>query len=193
MPSQSAQTIATILAAAETLFVRHNYGDVSMRDIAVASGVTTGALYHHFPSKEQLYLAMIQADWARKRQAMLDAVPPNGSVRHSLRCLTRVFLAMPPERRELLRLVRRDINVFNGAARAAIVKAYQETLPDLVEAIMRRGIAHGEIKQADPRWLAWVYIAIVETTLASYAEAALGPLEGRLDSILDQFFSGACP
>jgi AcrR family transcriptional regulator len=186
-------TIATILNAAEVLFVSCNYSDVSMRDIAHAAGVTTGALYHHFPSKEALYLSMLQADWAAKRQAMLEAVPPEGSCLQKLRCLTRVFLAMPPERRDLLQLVRRDRNVFKDPTRAMILKAYQETVPALVEAVLREGMSNGEVRHQDPRWLAWAYIALVETTLAAYAVATLGPLETRLEVVLDQFFYGVSP
>lgn len=184
-------TIAAIFAAAEDLFVRRNYADVSMRDIAEAAAVTTGALYHHFPSKEKLYLEMIRADLERKRQAMIEATPPNGSCREKLRGLTAAFLGMPAERRNVMRLVRRDINVFKGRARESIVNAYQQALPKLVEPLLREGMARDELKKQDPRWLAWVYIAIVETTLAEYAEAKLGGLEARLDAVLDQFLEGA--
>lgn len=189
--TKSQVTTACILAAAERLFVQRNYAAVSMRDIAQAAGVTTGALYHHFPGKEKLYLEMIKADLARKRQAMAAATPPNGSCRERLRGLTRVFLAMPPERRNLMRLVRRDINVFRGRTREAIVNAYQDGLPNLIEPILGQAMRHGEIKAHDARWLAWVYIAIVETTLAPYAESKLGDIDARLDAVLDQFFHGA--
>lgn len=162
-----------------------------MREIAEMARVTTGALYHHFPSKEKLYLEMIRTDLARKRRAMLEATPPDGSCREKLRGLTKVFLAMPPERRNLMRLVRRDVNVFRGRIRESIIQAYQEALPNLVEPILREGIRRGEVRKQDPRWLAWVYIAIVETTFPQYAEAKLGNVEARLNAALDQFFDGA--
>jgi len=181
----------SILSAAQQLFVERNYGDVSMRDIARAANLTTGGLYHHFPSKEALYLTMLQSDWAEKRKAMLAAVPTQGSCREKLRALTGVFLALAREQRELLGLVRRDINGFKGPTRAAIIQAYQATVPAPIEAILKEGLVLGEIHPADARWLAWAYIALVETTLAPYAEAALGSVEQRLDVLLDQFFLGA--
>ena len=185
------ETLAAILSAAESLFVRGNYADVSMRDIARAAKVTTGALYYHFPSKEKLYLAMLTAGLARVGRLMAEAVPAQAACRQKLRSLTGVFLSLPPERRRLMRLVRRDINVFRGRGRRAIVQAYQQALPELVEAILREGLAADELRPQDPRWLAWVYIAIAETSLAPYAEARLGPLDARLDSLLDQFLVGA--
>ena len=64
--AKSETTVSGILAAAEALFLVKNYADVSMEDIAEAAGVTKGALYHHFASKEALYVAMMQGsmgDW----------------------------------------------------------------------------------------------------------------------------------
>ncbi|MBI3243431.1 MAG: TetR/AcrR family transcriptional regulator [Chloroflexi bacterium] len=191
MLTRAEATVSSILAAAEDLFVLKPYADVSMRDIAETAQVTTGALYHHFPGKEKLYLEMIRAGLAKKQQMMVEATPPDGSCRERLRCLTRVFLALPRMRRDLMRLVRRDINAFRGRTRESIIRAYQESLPNLVEPILREGIKRGEVKKGDPRWLAWVYIAIVETSLAAYAEQKLGDVDARLEAVLDQFFYGA--
>ncbi len=191
MLTRAEATVSSIFAAAEELFRRKPYADISMRDIAETAQVTTGALYHHFPGKEKLYLEMIRADLAKKQQMMAEATPLGGSCRERLRGLTRVFLAMPRERRDLIRLVRRDINAFRGRTREAIIRAYQEALPNLVEPILREGVRRGEVKKQDPRWLTWVFIAIVETSLAPYAEEKLGNLDARLDAVLDQFFYGA--
>lgn len=189
--SKTEATIRLILTAAEALFIQRNYADVSMRDIAEAAQLTTGAVYHHFPSKETLYLAMLKEGLARQQEAMVQATPAQGSCYEKLRGLTRIFLAMPAEQRNVMRLVRRDINVFKGETRQTIVDAYQTALPQLVEPILKEGMTNGEIRGQDGRWLSWVYIALVETTLAPYAEATLGDVDTRLDAVLDQFFYGA--
>ena len=189
--TKSETTVSSILAAAEELFARRAYAGVSMRDIAEAAEVTTGALYHYFPSKEKLYYDMMRAYLGRVRQASLEATPPDGDCRDKLRALTRVFLALPPDERGLMNLVRRDINVFNGRTREGLVRAYQATVPDLVEAVVRDGIRRGELKRRDARWLAWAYVAIVETTLAGYAEQKLGAVDERLEAALDLFLKGA--
>jgi AcrR family transcriptional regulator len=189
--TKSETTIGTILAAAEALFVQRAYADVSMRDIAEAAEMTTGALYHHFPSKEKLYYAMMTAYLGRVRQASLEAIPASGNCREKLRRLTRVFLALPLDQRGLMALVRRDSHVFHGRTRDGIVRAYQDTVPDLVEEVVRGGIRRGELKRRDPRWLAWAFVAIVETTLADYATHTLGDIDQQLDAALDLFLEGA--
>ena len=192
MPANKPETtIRAILAAAEQLFVQRSYADVTMRDIAEAAQVTTGALYHYFPGKERLYYEMMTAYLGRVRQASLEATPGQGRCRDRLYMLTRVFLGMPAEQRNLMNLVRRDINAFKGHTREGLVRAYQAAVPDLVEAIVRDGMRGSELKQRDARWLAWSYVAIVETTLSDYAQHSLGGLDERLEAALELFFDGA--
>jgi AcrR family transcriptional regulator len=53
-------TRARILAAAERLFAEDGYGGVSMPAIAKASGITAGAIYRHFESKEGLFFEVLE-------------------------------------------------------------------------------------------------------------------------------------
>jgi TetR/AcrR family transcriptional regulator len=49
-----------ILAAAERLFAQHNYDGVSMNAVAQEARVSKANVFHHFGSKEELYLAVLQ-------------------------------------------------------------------------------------------------------------------------------------
>ncbi len=51
---QSLKTEQAILKAALDLMRRQDFDHVSVRDICKAAGITTGAFYHHFPSKEAM-------------------------------------------------------------------------------------------------------------------------------------------
>ncbi len=64
-PSMKAETAGggtreRILAAAERLFAEDGYAGVSMPTIAKASGITAGAIYKHFDSKEDLFFEVVQ-------------------------------------------------------------------------------------------------------------------------------------
>jgi AcrR family transcriptional regulator len=69
---QKAETFIDIMRAAEELFMRQGYEKTSMRQIASRSGLTKGALYHHFDSKESL-LERICADHYR---TLVNAAQP---------------------------------------------------------------------------------------------------------------------
>ncbi|MER7488631.1 ScbR family autoregulator-binding transcription factor [Streptomyces sp. NPDC126497] len=57
-------TRQAILDGAATVFDRLGFGSASLSDIALQSGVTKGALYFHFKSKESLAHALIQEQFA---------------------------------------------------------------------------------------------------------------------------------
>jgi len=63
MPAQSAGEKA-ILEAAVRLFSDKGFNGVSMRSVAAAAGVSKANIYHHFESKEALYLAILHASAA---------------------------------------------------------------------------------------------------------------------------------
>jgi len=47
-----------ILLGAAELFVRHGYGGTSIRDIAQRTGLLPGSVYHYFPAKGDLFIAV---------------------------------------------------------------------------------------------------------------------------------------
>ena len=87
-----ADTRDRVLQVAQTLFAERGYRGTSLRDIAKRIGIKAPSLLHHFPSKQQLYVAVLDAmfesiedsanaiAWAREdrqaqmRQAITDAI-----------------------------------------------------------------------------------------------------------------------
>lgn len=61
MAKESADvTRQRILHQCLPLFAAAGFDEVSMRQVATATGLTTAALYYHFPDKEQLFLAVVE-------------------------------------------------------------------------------------------------------------------------------------
>src|SRR6202034_1904548 len=58
---RSAATQEALLAAARRLWGERGYVAVSTPEIAEAAGVTRGAMYHQYPDKAQLFLAVLEA------------------------------------------------------------------------------------------------------------------------------------
>jgi AcrR family transcriptional regulator len=189
--TKSETTVAGILSAAEALFLAKNYADATMDDIASAAEVTKGALYHHFANKEALYVAMMQAVLQEKQALFKVAMESRGSCRERLRRVTATFLELPRERRDLIKLVRRDNNIFKGRVRQQLVRAYQAALPEQLEIVIRDGMRSGELAKADPRLLSWLYVAMVEVILTHHAEEVFNGPDETADFVTDLFFDGA--
>ncbi len=189
--NQSQVTEARILDAARSLFLANNYADVTTDMIARSANVAKGGLYHHFPSKSQLYVSMMLSDLEAKRELFSRAVESSGSCRDRLGRLTRDFLELPAPESGLTRLVRRDINSFVGEERDQLVTAYQQALPEQVEAIITDGIKSGELADGDARILSWSFVALVEVVIGNYAALAFESTDARLNHVLGLFFDGA--
>ena len=189
--SSGSDTASRLLAEARALFLKRNYADVTMDQVVAAAEVTKGALYHHFKGKEELYLAMLHQDLAEKQGLFDLAADSPGSCRERLRRLTLSFLELPREKRDLIMLVRRDVNVFDEPVRSELVRAYQAALPAQVERILRDGMRDGELAPTDARLLSWDFVALVEVSLSPYAGSVHPRDEAKLDHVLNLFFQGA--
>jgi AcrR family transcriptional regulator len=66
--SRGVATRRRLLEAAEELFARAGYEGASMADVAERAGVGVGTLYHHFPDKRALLLALVD-DWGERELA----------------------------------------------------------------------------------------------------------------------------
>jgi len=182
------------MEAARRLFVEKNYADVTITDIAAAAEVSKGALYHHFSSKEDIYLQMMH-HFLREIQSVTQAAAASstGSTRERLRQSLVSFLQLPDELLYILRLVRRDINIFTDPMRQELVTAYQVAVPEQVERILRDGIARGEIQLVDSRLLSWELVALVEVALRPYSRSLLGGHENMADFVIHLFLDGIAP
>jgi TetR/AcrR family transcriptional repressor of uid operon len=73
------QQVQRILEAAKTCFVRSGFQGASMQQICAQAGMSPGALYRYFPSKEAIIGAICEADRAQDAQ-LFAAILGNPSV-----------------------------------------------------------------------------------------------------------------
>jgi TetR/AcrR family transcriptional repressor of nem operon len=93
-----------ILREATRLFVARGYHDTSLDNVLKASGVTTGAFFHHFSGKEQLGFAVL--DWyVDQRRRELAAI--ERTLRDADDPLERVFRLLEATRNRTQRRARR--------------------------------------------------------------------------------------
>src|SRR5580693_5592861 len=65
---------AELLDRAVGLFVRHGYDNVSLNDLIADAGVSKGAFYHWFPSKDALIAAVAERSARAAFAGVEDAV-----------------------------------------------------------------------------------------------------------------------
>src|SRR3954463_2416499 len=84
-----------VLDAALEVFTEHGYGDTAIDEIAQASNTSKGGLYFHFPSKQALFLALLDeasdALLRNVREAMEAETDPVARGEAALREVLRQF------------------------------------------------------------------------------------------------------
>src|SRR5215475_3892115 len=67
-------TRASILQTAATIFAERGYTDTTLAELIARSGLTKGAFYFHFASKEQLALAVLEEKQRQWREFVQEQV-----------------------------------------------------------------------------------------------------------------------
>jgi AcrR family transcriptional regulator len=76
MQTRSVETRKKILSTAEQLFSRSGYESASVADICSAAGISKGAFYHHFPSKQAVFMELL-SEWLKGIDQGLEMLRAN--------------------------------------------------------------------------------------------------------------------
>src|ERR1700735_4369724 len=80
-----AQTRAALITVGRRHFLRYGLGGAVAEKIAEDAGYSRGALYSNFDGKEELFLAVIQAEQARRKDAFYSIFKQEPSAKQRLR------------------------------------------------------------------------------------------------------------
>ena len=95
---------AALLRAAAAVFAERGFQDASVEDIAHRAGYSKGAIYWHFESKDDLFLALLEERLERPTREMielLESAPPEQDMGPEA---SRRFIELLESERELLLL-----------------------------------------------------------------------------------------
>jgi len=106
--TKSQTTAARILDAALTLFRTRGFDQTTMRDIAAAAGMATGAAYHHFPSKDAMVMAFYQRSCDEMQPLLESALAGTSGLEQTLRALILVKLEYFQPNRAVLKALLRN-------------------------------------------------------------------------------------
>ena len=148
---QVAQTRAALVAAGRQLFGTSGFAATSVDDIARAARVTTGALYHHFPTKAAVFEAVFEQVHADLLAASMAAAADSADTIELLAAGFGAFLDKVLEP-EVQRIIITDAPAVLGLARFTELDeryAYAATV-----AALEAANAAGTLRVDDPPTLA---------------------------------------
>ncbi len=158
------------LAVAQALFAERGYRGTSLRDIAKRIGVRAPSLLHHFPSKQQLYLAVLDQLFESIEDAANAIVWTRESRQERMRQAVAHmvdFIAIHPD---LVRIMWKEMADEAGVGRQVLKRRLPPLFSTAVKFIFR-GQRDGEFRsEVDPLHFMWGLNAI---TIGYFAIAAM--------------------
>jgi len=161
-----------ILVAARRAFARHGYEGATVKVLEAETGLSRGAIFHHFRDKEALFLALAEDDAARTAAVVADAGLVQ--VMRDLRDKDAGWLGVQLEVRRRLR---------TDPAFAASWAERQAAVDSAAAARLERQCAAGVVRDDVPIALLVDFLRLVLDGLVS--SMAAGMPTDHLDGILD--------
>lgn len=155
-----------ILSSSLRLFVQRGFAATRIGDIAEHAGISQGLLYHYFPSKDEILVALLQEslprmDAAAKALEAMDA-PASTKIKLALDALLQGIQASDDNgRHHLLVALASASDALPDAARELIARHARNPY-----AVMRRifaaGQAEGTVRPGDPKELAMLFWSLIK-------------------------------
>jgi len=169
-PDVSEERKNQIIAAATKVFSERGFAEARMDDIVAESGLSKGALYWYFDSKDAIIVAILDRvfDW---EAAHLDEIlDREASAELKLERFVDVTLQDLKKMKPLMPIFFDfwSLSVRNKNINKAIKRYYQNFI-DIVEPIIELGIQRGEFRIVDVRESALAIGALFEGTILFYA------------------------
>jgi AcrR family transcriptional regulator len=161
------QTRMKVLAAARRLFSEQGYEGATIRDIAAAAGMSTGAVFANFTDKSDLFREIMITDMAALAEAMREAGARGADVEDSL---VRMFAAGYAFYRTQLPLARAAFSVgwSNEDGPALRAAPPVQALRALIAGQLNEAVERGELRADDLPLRAEM---LFETYLSNYPQA----------------------
>ncbi len=162
---------ARIEKAALDLFVARGVDAATTREIAAAAGVSEGAIYRHFDSKDELAAAMFLSIHLRLAKLVREAARSKGGIAEQTAAIVDAYCATADA----------DFPLFTFhllyAHRFLPTPAGVENPVDAVEGIIEAAMRRREIARGEPGFIAGMALGIVlQTALQIHYGRIAGPL-----------------
>ena len=156
----SQATIETILSVSAKLFLEKGFDKTSMMDIAKTAGISKGAIYHHFQSKDEIIKSVTE----RQAQAVKDAMENFLSETSSLSGKEQLQLILERNFENQKEHYLDDVMSIRMKS-AEFVLSYMQSCVNkdsaFVSEIIKRGIADGSLVTNSPDECAEVFLLLL--------------------------------
>lgn len=185
---------SAILLEAEKSFSDRGYHNVTVAEIANASGFSTGALYQFFESKEHLYATMIFEKLDVMYEAIEREVKAAKNLHDKLLALIDTQLRFVEANADFCRIFLRGENELSPKTMNDIHQRLRDDYFNhlsFIENILKAGIKNGTLRNLPPREIAAAISHLIRAASVDWMTIqSRESLVSKKELILDIFFNG---
>ncbi|MCK4856712.1 MAG: TetR/AcrR family transcriptional regulator [candidate division Zixibacteria bacterium] len=148
-----------ILDAALEIFSRHGYERSDVDAIARQAGIGKGTIYRHFPSKQKLFLALVDRGYELLKERMKLVPRLRDSLQQAFRRGMESHANFFIENPKYYRVMMLELPDYRLRIGGDIMRRHQRYIQPLVKGIKTR-IKNGQIEKIDPEFAAFVLAAM---------------------------------
>ncbi|MDQ6669733.1 MAG: TetR/AcrR family transcriptional regulator [Chloroflexota bacterium] len=141
-PAQEQHRRAQILAAALACFARQGYHATSMDDVVRESGLSVGAIYSYFPSKEDLFLTLSENRAEQTLAYMNELFARPGSIGQKSREAVDYFFSRLAD--DVVPLARVNVEFLSEALKSERIKERQDRRCESIRKFFRSLLAEAQ-------------------------------------------------
>ena len=177
-----------ILEAAQGLFFKHGYHGTTLRDIGREAGVSMGGIYHHFDSKEAIYLTLLEGASQGFDFSGLLAHLTEPGFPHNLSAIGHFIAGAIRTNKPFFKLAYVDILEFQGRHMRFTIETLRHTIAQVTQGALQAQMSSGRMRSLHP---AIVTRVMVDMYLHYFLEEAMldKSLHGQLGLSEDELLS----
>lgn len=162
-PDVSGERRSQILDAAMAVFSRLGFHSARMDDIAEEAGLSKGALYLYYKSKDAIISAILRYIFAAAMKSLRALQESEGSVREQILSYTQL-VARESERMSRLSPIAYEFYAVAGRQKSVrqYLREYFIEYRNVLAALIQRGIERGEFRAVNPEQAAYSLCALFE-------------------------------
>jgi AcrR family transcriptional regulator len=173
---------AQLLEVARRVFGASGFHAVSMDTVAKEAGVTKPILYDHFPSKKDLYLALIDADLASLHDRVKSALDAEIGNRERIRASFQAYFDFVDEHAEGFRLLMQETVGAEEEFRDRVAGVRDQILKEVADLIVRE--SQGRLDRRHAGTVALALVGMVETVAQHDPGGPPGRRQAAVDTLV---------
>jgi AcrR family transcriptional regulator len=185
---------AEILEQAEKIFAAKGFHNVTMAEIAGASGFSIGSLYQFFAGKENLYTTMVSEKLDLMYGQIREKVKASPDIAGKIRSLIAAHFCFVENNADFCRLFMRGesaaLSEVMTAVRGKLLNDYSQHLT-FIENVLKIGIKDKFLRPLPPRDMAGALFGLIRSQSVDWMVLPGNmALNSKTDLILDIFLEG---